>query len=157
MAPNKIYITDEEWFFMKDTIMNTNISDYIDEVDKNFYSLIFKNGYNDKVFSKTELIFPKILNSEDRHAIHKLNKKQFLETQSEGINNNRYIIITVTKKYIEYLYDTFYKENKEGEKQMKESINKNLFDTYIKFIIKNFHDEFIEFIKNYNITDNNKF
>jgi len=64
----------------------------------------------DPVIEKTKLTLPNYVTVQERYKIHRFTKRNDIEPRSYGEDENRYMEIVFSKKYIQSLHDRFYIE-----------------------------------------------
>ena len=76
-----------------------------------FSSLLYKlvsmkyvSEYSEKLNERIEVTFPRCLTNEERHTIHRFTIKNKLTSISFGHDDDRWLIVSFSKKYIQELY-----------------------------------------------------
>ena len=118
-----LQMTPEYWELIKSTTLISKTT-----FEESMYNFIFKD--QGVQVMGIVLTFPNSLTTKERHTIHIFSEKNNLEAISKGAPPNRCIDVCFSEKYIQKIYNNYYKEpvivpeTNSNQEQMELFINK---------------------------------
>jgi len=124
--------------------MNSCLNSF-DQFEAEMYNLL-----KDPEIEKTKVMFPAYLTVQERHKLHRFTRKGEIEPTSYGENDNRYMEIIFSKKYIQSLHDRFYVQPAQNTpeppvKPTLEEFKKNILVDIMGVIDKHLNNEYINY------------
>jgi len=98
-----LQMTPEYWEIIKSTALISKTT-----FEENMYNFIFED--QGVQVMGIVLTFPNSLTTKERHTIHIFSEKNNLEAISKGAPPNRCIDVCFSEKYIQKIYNNYYKE-----------------------------------------------